>query len=64
MPTPGYVGMSVTPEARAAFRAALAVTTGNARRQVGVSEFMIAASKLAEKHMDELIKIITKETEE
>ncbi|MEU0398339.1 hypothetical protein ABZ208_37475 [Streptomyces sp. NPDC006208] len=58
MPVPGYVGMSVTPEARTAFRAALAVTSGAARRQMAVSEFMIAVSILAERHTSELIEII------
>lgn len=59
MPAPGYVGMSVTPEARTAFRAALAVTTGHARRQINVSAFMTAAALLVERHTEEMITILT-----
>lgn len=58
MPAPGYVGMSVTPEARDAFRTMVAMATGHARRQVGVSEAMRAMSLLSERHMDELIEIM------
>jgi hypothetical protein len=50
-----YVGMSVTPEARDAFRTIIAIATGQTRRQVGVSETMLAVSHLAERHMAELV---------
>jgi hypothetical protein len=53
-----YVGMSVTPDAREAFRQAQSVATGTARRPVGVSEVMVAMATLAEKHMAELIEIM------
>ena len=63
MPVPGYVGMSVTPEARAAFRLTLTMAIGASRRQVGVSEAMIAMATLAERHMTELVEILESETE-
>jgi hypothetical protein len=62
MAAPGYVGMSVTPEARASFRLALALATGAARRPVGVSEGMIAISKLVEMHLPDLVKILNPDT--
>ncbi len=58
MPAPGYVGMSVSPEARAALRRVIYAVTGRTQRQVGVSEAMIAVSILAERHMDELTQIM------
>jgi predicted cation transporter len=60
----GYVGMSVTPEARTAFRTAIALVTGAARRPVGVSEGMIAMSKLVESHLTDLVTILNTETSE
>lgn len=58
MAAPGYVGMSVTPEAREHFRRLSYTVTGAAQRPVGVSDLMIAASILAGRHLDELINIL------
>jgi hypothetical protein len=56
--------MSVTAEARAEFRLAVAVITGHARRTVGVSEAMIAMATLAQRHADEMVEIMKKGEEE
>lgn len=61
MAAPGYVGMSVTPDARSAFRVAIALASGAARRPVGVSEGMIAISKLVETHLPDLVVILNPE---
>ncbi len=58
MAAPGYVGMSVTPEARDHFRRMAALATGRAQRQLGVSEVMIASAILTERHLDELVQIL------
>ncbi len=55
----GYVGMSVTPEARHALRMTMAEVTVRIRKNAGVSETMVALAKLAESHMDELVQIVT-----
>jgi hypothetical protein len=50
-----YVGMSVTPEAREAFRQLVYAITPRVGRRVEVSEVLAAVASLGHDHMDALV---------
>jgi hypothetical protein len=58
MPVQGYVGMSVTREARDGLRALVYTMTGALHRKVSVSEIMVGLRILADRHTDELAEIL------
>lgn len=63
MPKP-YVGMSVTPEAREAFRQLVYAITPRVGRRVEVSEVLAAVAELGQDHMDELTTKMSERTDQ
>lgn len=58
MPVQGYVGMSVTQEARDGLRGLVYKQTGLLGRKVSVSEVMVALRMLADLHPEELTQLL------
>lgn len=62
--TPGFVAVNVTHDARNRLRSLTYALTGKAGRRVTLSDALMAALDLAERHPEEIAKILTEQNGE